>query len=194
MATKNGFDIEDVGDSNELIKNDNHIKTRKKFKNGTENDIENDCIDYIPETQNIYIKTWGCSHNISDSEYMSGLLAEYGYNIITDDNKCDLANLWILNSCTVKGPSEAHFLTLIRKAKSKNKYIIAAGCVPQGDKKINELNNISIIGVQQIDRILEVVQQTLAGNAVRLFGAKRIKDETGKRKLRMIDLILTHFV
>ena len=73
---------------------------------------------------------------------------------------------------------------MIRKAKSKNKDIIAAGCVPQGDKKIDELNNISIIGVQQIDRIVEVVEQTLKGNRVRLFGAKRIKDETGKRKLR----------
>ena len=125
MATKNGFDIEDVGDSKELIKNDNdnHINTRKrKFKNDTENDFENNsdlsCIDYIPETQNIYIKTWGCSHNISDSEYMSGLLAAYGYNIITDDNKCDLANLWILNSCTVR-TVRSTFFNIDKKSKIK---------------------------------------------------------------------------
>lgn len=135
-----------------------------------------------PEEINIYLKTWGCSHNISDSEYMAGLLTSSGYNVIFDENKSDLASLWILNSCTVKGPSEAHFLTLIRKGKTKNKYIIAAGCVPQGDKKINDLNNISIIGVQQIDRIVQVVQETLKGNIVRLFASKRIKDETGNRK------------
>ena len=153
MANKSvGFDIEDVG-------------------------------NYVPPEQiTIWIKTWGCSHNISDGEYMSGLLSSYGYNIIFNENKSDSASLWILNSCTVKGPSEAHFLTLIRKAKNKNKYIVAAGCVPQGDKKINELNNISIIGVQQIDRIIEVVQETLKGNIVRLFGSKRIRDETGQRK------------
>ena len=32
-------------------------------------------------TQSIYVKTWGCSHNNSDSEYMAGQLAAYGYNI-----------------------------------------------------------------------------------------------------------------
>jgi threonylcarbamoyladenosine tRNA methylthiotransferase CDKAL1 len=35
----------------------------------------------IPGTQTIYIKTWGCTHNSSDSEYMAGLLAAYGYNL-----------------------------------------------------------------------------------------------------------------
>ena len=29
----------------------------------------------------IYIKTWGCSHNNSDGEYMAGQLAAYGYKI-----------------------------------------------------------------------------------------------------------------
>jgi len=32
-------------------------------------------------TQSIYVKTWGCSHNNSDSEYMAGQLAAYGYTI-----------------------------------------------------------------------------------------------------------------
>ena len=29
----------------------------------------------------MYVKTWGCSHNNSDSEYMAGQLAAYGYKI-----------------------------------------------------------------------------------------------------------------
>ena len=32
----------------------------------------------------IYLKTWGCSHNNSDTEYMAGLLATDGYHIILD--------------------------------------------------------------------------------------------------------------
>ena len=35
----------------------------------------------IPGTQKIYVKTWGCSHNNSDSEYMAGQLASFGYKI-----------------------------------------------------------------------------------------------------------------
>ena len=28
------------------------------------------------------MRTFGCSHNVSDSEYMEGMLAEYGYELV----------------------------------------------------------------------------------------------------------------
>ncbi len=37
--------------------------------------------DNIPATEAVYIRTWGCSHNNSDSEYMAGLLAASGFRI-----------------------------------------------------------------------------------------------------------------
>jgi threonylcarbamoyladenosine tRNA methylthiotransferase CDKAL1 len=40
----------------------------------------------IPGTQSIYLKTWGCTHNTSDTEYMAGQLKEYGYQILNDGN------------------------------------------------------------------------------------------------------------
>ena len=33
----------------------------------------------VPGTQSIWVKTFGCAHNVSDSEYMMGQLAAYGY-------------------------------------------------------------------------------------------------------------------
>ncbi|XP_008056811.1 threonylcarbamoyladenosine tRNA methylthiotransferase, partial [Carlito syrichta] len=60
----------------------------------------------IPGIQKIWIRTWGCSHNNSDGEYMAGQLAAYGYKIT--ENASD-ADLWLLNSCTVKNPAEDHF-------------------------------------------------------------------------------------
>lgn len=39
-------------------------------------------MEKVPGTQSIYVKTFGCSHNISDSEFMIGQLADYGYNIV----------------------------------------------------------------------------------------------------------------
>ena len=36
---------------------------------------------FITGTQTVFVKTWGCSHNSSDSEYMAGQLAAYGYKI-----------------------------------------------------------------------------------------------------------------
>jgi len=57
----------------------------------------------IPGTETIFVKTWGCSHNNSDGEYMAGQLAAFGYAIT---NEAAEADLWVLNSCTVKNPSE----------------------------------------------------------------------------------------
>ncbi|XP_025835262.1 threonylcarbamoyladenosine tRNA methylthiotransferase-like [Agrilus planipennis] len=129
----------------------------------------------IPGTQKIYLKTWGCAHNSSDSEYMAGQLAAYGYKIVEDKFK---ANLWLLNSCTVKNPAEDHFRNEINLAKSLGKYVVVAGCVPQGAPKADFVRGLSIIGVQQIDRVVEVVEETLKGNSVKLTGVKK---ENGKK-------------
>uniref|UniRef100_A0A8C6GE37 CDK5 regulatory subunit associated protein 1-like 1 n=1 Tax=Mus spicilegus TaxID=10103 RepID=A0A8C6GE37_MUSSI len=40
----------------------------------------------IPGIQKIWIRTWGCSHNNSDGEYMAGQLAAYGYKITDRDS------------------------------------------------------------------------------------------------------------
>lgn len=47
----------------------------------------------------VYVKSWGCAHNSSDSEYMSGLLSKAGYTLTHDEATADLL---LLNSCTVK--------------------------------------------------------------------------------------------
>jgi threonylcarbamoyladenosine tRNA methylthiotransferase CDKAL1 len=56
----------------------------------------------LPGRQKIFVKTYGCSHNISDSEYMAGLLSEYGFKLV---DKMEEADACLLNSCTVKNPS-----------------------------------------------------------------------------------------
>ena len=53
--------------------------------------------------------------------------------MISDDKK--EADLWLLNSCTVKSPAEDHFRNEIKQARELNKYIVVAGCVPQGQPK-----------------------------------------------------------
>jgi tRNA A37 methylthiotransferase MiaB len=76
--------------------------------------------------------------------------------------------------CTVKNPSQSAMTTLISKCKSANKPLVVAGCVPQGSQGLKELEGISIIGVQQIDRVVEVVEETLKGHEVRLLSRKTL--------------------
>lgn len=75
----------------------------------------------IPGTQSVYVKTWGCAHNNSDSEYMAGQLAAYGYNLTNDKSKADL---WLLNSCTVKNPSEDTFRNDIQSGIDEGKHVV----------------------------------------------------------------------
>lgn len=125
----------------------------------------------IPGTQKVYVKTWGCAHNNSDSEYMAGQLATYGYNLTADKSTADL---WLLNSCTVKNPSEDTFRNEIQSGLDKGKHVVVAGCVPQGAPKSEYLKGLSIVGVRQIDRIVEVVEETLKGHTVRLLANKKV--------------------
>lgn len=186
-------DIEDLISSQDITpkerysnKKDVTVRARKRIPNINNNnnldehnkpaEVEKTFLQsIIPGTQKIYVKTWGCAHNNSDSEYMAGQLASYGYNLTS--NKI-AADLWLLNSCTVKNPSEDTFRNEINAGLNTGKHVVVAGCVPQGAPKSEYLKGLSIVGVQQIDRVVEVVEETLKGHSVRLLQQKKIN---GKR-------------
>lgn len=52
------------------------IKGKAPLRENNEGDA---MIGLVPGRQKVFVKTYGCSHNISDSEYMAGLLTEYGF-------------------------------------------------------------------------------------------------------------------
>ncbi|CAD7702754.1 unnamed protein product [Ostreobium quekettii] len=137
----------------------------------------------VPGSQSIWVKTFGCAHNHSDSEYLQGQLQEYGYRLLDDDDSAS-ADLWLVNTCTVKGPSESAMSTILREGKSTGKRLVVAGCVPQGDRKHRDLEGLSIVGVAQIDRVVEVVEETLKGNVVRLLGKKKTLPRLDLPKVR----------
>ena len=143
----------------------------------------------VPGTQSIYVKTFGCSHNVSDSEFMMGQLTDYGYQIVSSVENADLV---LINSCTVKNPSQDAFLAMVCKAKKIKKPVVVAGCVPQGDQSIEELTEVSALGVTQIDRVVEVVEETLKGHKVQLMQKKSLPslDLPKVRKNKDIEMYL----
>ena len=82
------------------------------------------------------MKTFGCSHNVSDSEFMMGQLVDYGYNLVEDPMKADVI---LINSCTVKNPSQEALLRMVTDSKTIKKPVVVSGCVPQGDQFIKDL-------------------------------------------------------
>ncbi len=128
---------------------------------------------HVPGTADIWVKTFGCSHNTSDAEFMSGQLHEYGYRLVGDEER-EQANLWLINSCTVKGPSQQAVGNLVKKARALDIAVVVSGCVPQGQKDAAELKGVSLLGVTQIDRVVEICEETLRGNTVRMLRKKEL--------------------
>ncbi len=86
----------------------------------------------------------------------------------------DDADVWILNSCTVKTPSgaselwfitlslageigwsspdwtEDNFVNAIKEAHTKGKHVVVAGCVPQAQPRDTRFATYSIIGVSHL--------------------------------------------
>ncbi|GBP19556.1 Threonylcarbamoyladenosine tRNA methylthiotransferase [Eumeta japonica] len=174
-------DIEDLISSQDITPKERYasrknvnVRSRKRNTHKDVEPMEKVILEsVVPGTHIIYVKTWGCAHNNSDSEYMAGQLAAHGYTL-TDDKWN--AQLWLLNSCTVKSPAEEHFRNEIELGRSRGIHVVVAGCVPQGAPRASYLQGLSIVGVQQIDRIVEVVEETLKGHTVRLFGQKKTTD------------------
>ncbi|KAF5954789.1 hypothetical protein HYC85_007645 [Camellia sinensis] len=174
------------------------VNPKKKKKKNQQSDLNNHSSiqpsltashsPKIPGTQTIYMKTFGCSHNQSDSEYMAGQLSAFGY--VLGDNP-EEADLWLINTCTVKSPSQSAMETLISKCRSAKKPLVVAGCVPQGSRNLKELEGVSIVGVQQIDRVVEVVEETLKGHEVRLLNRKTLPalDLPKVRKNKFIEIL-----
>lgn len=74
----------------------------------------------------------------------------------------------------MKNPSQSAMDTLITRGKTANKPLVIAGCVPQGSRDLKQLEGVSIVGVQQIDRVVEVVEETLKGHEVRLLHRRKL--------------------
>lgn len=143
---------------------------------------------FVPGTARVWAKTFGCSHNVSDGEYMAGLLEEFGYELVADP---EAAEVWLLNSCTVKDPSQAAFLHVVKKGQAAGKAVVVSGCVPQADRSLVGLEEVSMIGISQIDRVVEVVEQALGGNTMRLLAKKALPrlDLPKIRKNQLVEIV-----
>ncbi len=73
-----------------------------------------------------YIKTYGCTLNQADGDLMSSILE--GSNVQISDS-IDNSDVVVLNTCTVKKPTEQRTLHLLKKFHNAGKRIVVTGCM-----------------------------------------------------------------
>jgi len=107
----------------------------------------------------VYIETYGCSANKSDSEIMAGILLEKGYEIVFDENQADLI---ILNTCGVKKQTEDRILRRLQDLSKTGKKVIVAGCLTKIDLekiKSKTSNFHALLDPYSIDKIGIAIQK-----------------------------------
>ncbi len=128
-----------------------------------------------------YIETYGCQMNFHDSEKMATILINDEYK---PSNSFDDADIYILNTCSVREKPEHKVYTLLgrlRKKKEKNPdlIVIVAGCVAQqeGDKLLRKNNLIDIIigpkNISELPDLIDRYKNSRNGKLVSLSSAKQ---------------------
>lgn len=102
------------------------------------------------------IYTLGCKVNIYESEYVEELLKNHGYTIVPFD---EIADIYIINTCSVTNESDRKSRKMIHQAKKRNDHavIVVMGCYSQ--THADRIDADIIIGSQDKSKILEYLDQ-----------------------------------
>lgn len=104
----------------------------------------------------------GCKVNSYEWEVMQQMLQEKGYNIVSFD---EIADVYIINTCTVTNIADRKSRQMIHRAKQKNPkaVVVAVGCYVQTDREaVEQDESIDLaIGNNRKADIVEILEQYL---------------------------------
>ena len=99
----------------------------------------------------VYIKTYGCQANISDSEVMAGILKEKNYELVDNIENADIV---IANTCSVKSKTQNKILSFLNSIP-EDKKVLVGGCLTKTIDVRRYVKNIhSVFSIFLCDLIL----------------------------------------
>ena len=122
--------------------------------------------------------TLGCKVNTYESEYVVKEFLKKGYELVDFNN--DIADIYIINTCTVTNTSDAKSRKMIRQARKKNKdaIVIAMGCFTQirnNSDSVMEYVDI-IIGNNDKSKVVELAEEFIK-TKTKILNVKDISKE-----------------
>ena len=107
------------------------------------------------------ILTLGCKVNQYESEAMAELFEKNGY--IQVDNDTDVADVYIVNTCTVTNLSDRKSRQYIRRAKRENpdSTVAVVGCYAQvAPKEVEKIEGVDVvIGTSERSKIVDLIEE-----------------------------------
>jgi len=116
----------------------------------------------------VYVEVYGCAANMADAEIMSGILESRGYRIVDHPEEADVL---MIVTCVVKGPTEARMVHRIRRLSNLGKPLVVAGCMPKAERRL--LRRVApgacTVGPNSVRRVVEAVRSALSGRVLELL-------------------------
>jgi tRNA-2-methylthio-N6-dimethylallyladenosine synthase len=95
----------------------------------------------------VYVETYGCQMNVSDSELMLGTLAAHGYDAVEQPDGADVI---LVNTCAIREHAETRVigrLGELRRNMKKGAIVGVTGCMAQrlGPQLLDKARHVSIV-------------------------------------------------
>jgi len=114
----------------------------------------------------VYLETFGCQMNVSDSERVATSLASKGFEITPNEDSADIV---LINTCSVREKAESKLYTRvgrIRKSRSVMPVVGVMGCVAQleGETLFDKIEGVDfVIGTRAVGRVADAIEKVYDG-------------------------------
>ncbi|MFZ5987704.1 MAG: tRNA (N(6)-L-threonylcarbamoyladenosine(37)-C(2))-methylthiotransferase MtaB [Bacillota bacterium] len=108
--------------------------------------------------------TLGCKVNQYETEALSAIFEKAGYMVVDFE---DMADIYVINTCTVTNLSDRKSRQMIRRAKKNNlnSIVIVVGCYAQtAPEEVNKIEGVNlVIGTKERSRIIDYIKEIESG-------------------------------
>ncbi|MEO8194001.1 MAG: tRNA (N6-isopentenyl adenosine(37)-C2)-methylthiotransferase MiaB [Gemmatimonadales bacterium] len=135
----------------------------------------------------VYIETYGCQMNVSDSELMLGKLAASGYDEV---NEPEAADVILVNTCAIREHAEQRVIGRLGEMKSKmkpNAILGVTGCMAQrlGPQILARAGHVSLVigpdGYRSLPLLIENARRGMKASATDFDLEEHYEDFTPRR-------------
>ncbi|HXQ78036.1 MAG TPA: tRNA (N6-isopentenyl adenosine(37)-C2)-methylthiotransferase MiaB [Gemmatimonadaceae bacterium] len=135
----------------------------------------------------VYIETYGCQMNVSDTELMLGKLTASGYESV---EKPDGADVILINTCAIRDHAEQRVIGRLGELKSKMKreaVLGVTGCMAQrlGSQLLDRVKHVSLVigpdGYRELPSLIESARAGVRATSAEFDLEEHYEDFTPRR-------------
>ncbi|HEY1953544.1 MAG TPA: tRNA (N6-isopentenyl adenosine(37)-C2)-methylthiotransferase MiaB [Gemmatimonadaceae bacterium] len=135
----------------------------------------------------VYIETYGCQMNVSDTELMLGKLAESGYESVEQPDEADVI---LINTCAIREHAEQRVIGRLGEMKSRMKrgaVLGVTGCMAQrlGSDLLDRVKHVSLVigpdGYRELPSLIESARSGERATATEFDLDEHYEDFTPRR-------------